>query len=191
MLEQVKMRTFVAIDLEPEVKKSLSDFMHKLDRFNPNIRWVKDQGMHLTLKFIGEITEDKANKISLALRGLSLDHKPFPIKLVGTGTFPARSRHPRILWAGIEDNPQLMSLQNKVESMLEKESIPREKRRFFPHLTLGRVKSNHNIALVLEELSNSKEFEFGSQEVEEIIFFRSILKPTGAEYSALSKIQLK
>jgi 2'-5' RNA ligase len=185
------MRTFVAIDLNLELKKNLSDFMQKLDRFNPNIRWVKDQGMHLTLKFIGEIKEDKAKKISLALKGLSSNHEAFPIKLVGTGTFPHRSRHPRILWAGVEDSPQIIALQNEVESLLEKESISRDKRRFFPHLTLGRVKSNHNIALVLEELFDNKEFEFGSQEVEEIIFFRSILKPTGAEYSALSKIQLK
>jgi 2'-5' RNA ligase len=75
--------------------------------------------------------------------------------------------------------------------MLEKASISREKRRFFPHLTLGRVKSSHNITPVLEELSGNKDTEFGCMEVEEITFFKSTLKPTGAEYSALEKIQLK
>jgi 2'-5' RNA ligase len=185
------MRTFVAIDLKPEVKNSLIKFIQKLDSHNPNIRWVKDQGMHLTLKFIGEIEENEAKKIRSVLMELNLKRKRFPLKLIGTGTFPPRSRHPRIVWVGIEENQQLMSMQNEVESLLEKLSISREKRRFFPHLTLGRIKANHNIEPVLEELINYKNNEFGSQEVEEIIFFRSFLKPTGAEYTALSKIQLK
>jgi len=185
------MRTFVAIELKPDVKKNLSEFMKKLDSHNPNIRWIKDQGMHLTLKFIGEITENKAKNIRSVLNELELKHELFQMTLVGTGTFPPRSRHPRILWVGIEENRQLISLQSEIESLLERMSISREKRRFFPHLTLGRVKSNHNITQVLEELSDNKDTEFGSQEVEEITFFRSTLKPTGAEYNTLSKIQLK
>jgi 2'-5' RNA ligase len=84
-----------------------------------------------------------------------------------------------------------MSIQDEVESLLEKVSISREKRRFFPHLTLGRVKSSHNIARVLEELSENKDTEFGSMEVDELTFFKSTLKPTGAEYSVLVKIQLQ
>jgi len=185
------MRTFVAIELESEVKNSLLKFIKKLDSHNPNIRWVKDQGMHLTLKFIGEITEDKASDIRSVLKDLSLRHEHFPLKLAGTGTFPPRSRHPRILWVGIEESQQLMSVQKEIDSLLEKVSISGEKRKFHPHLTLGRVKSNHKIIQVLEHLSANKDTEFGSQEVEEITFFRSTLKPTGAEYNALSKIQLK
>jgi 2'-5' RNA ligase len=185
------MRTFVAIELKAEVKKMLLNFMRKLDRHNPNIRWVKDQGMHLTLKFIGEITEEKAENIRTALDTLHSKHERFLLKLVGTGTFPPRSRHPRILWIGIEENQELISLQNAIESSLEKLSISREKRKFFPHLTLGRVKSDQNIARVLEELSSNKDTEFGSQEVESITFFRSILKPTGADYKSLMDVQLK
>jgi 2'-5' RNA ligase len=185
------MRTFVAIDLESEVKKNLSEFIQKLDSFNPNIRWVKEQGMHLTLKFIGEITENKSNDIRSILMDLSSRQKRFPLKLVGAGTFPPRSKHPRILWVGIAESQKLMSIQDEVESLLEKVSISREKRRFFPHLTLGRVKSSHNIARVLEELSENKDTEFGSMEVDELTFFKSTLKPTGAEYSVLAKIQLQ
>lgn len=185
------MRTFVAIDLKPEIKKNISQFIQKLESHNPNARWVKNQGMHLTLKFVGEITDDKAREIRSVLMDLSLRHERFPMKLLGTGTFPPRSRHPRILWVGIEESQKLMSVQNEVESMLEKLSISREKRRFHPHLTLGRVRSSHNIAPVLEELSENRDTEFGSMEVEEITFFKSTLNPTGAEYSALAKVQLK
>lgn len=185
------MRTFVAIELESEVKNNLSEFIKKLQSHDPNIRWIKDQGMHLTLKFIGEITEKKASDIRSILMDLSLRHGRFPLKLVGTGTFPPRSRHPRIIWVGIAKNQKLISVQNEIESLLEKVSISREKRKYHPHLTLGRIKSNHNIAPVLEELAENKDTEFGTIEVEEITFFKSTLKPTGAEYDALSKIQLK
>jgi len=185
------MRTFVAIDLDPEIKKNISQFIQKLESHNPSVRWIKNQGMHLTLKFIGEITDDKAHDIRSVLMDLSLRYERFPLKLVGTGTFPPRSRHPRILWVGIEESQKLTSVQNEVESMLDKLSITREKRRFHPHLTLGRLRSSTNIAPVLEELSKNKVKEFGSMEVEEITFFKSTLKPTGADYSVLAKIQLK
>ncbi len=185
------MRTFVAIDLEPEIKKNLSKFIQKLDSHNPNIRWTKNQGMHLTLKFIGEIPDEREDDIKSVLMDISLKHARFPLKLAGTGTFPPRSRHPRILWLGIEENPKLRSVQNDVESKLEKMSIPREKRKFHPHLTLGRVKSSHNIAPVLEKLTENINTEFGKMEVTEVTLFKSTLKPSGAEYDALAKIQLK
>ncbi len=185
------MRTFIAVDLENDLKTNILQFINKLDSHNPNIRWVKNQGMHLTLKFIGEIPEDKASDIRSALMGLSQKHKPFPLRLVGTGVFPPRSRNPRILWVGIEENQELMSVQKEVESLLEKLSVPREKRRYSPHLTLGRVKSSHNIKPVLDEMSRNKDTEFGRMDVERITFFKSTLKPTGAEYSTLANIELK
>ena len=185
------MRTFVAIDLENKLKANISHFIKKLDSHNPNIRWVKDHGMHLTLKFIGEIPENTASDIRSALMGLSQNHVSFPLKLVGTGMFPPRSRNPRVLWVGVEENQELMSVQKEVESLLEKFSVPRERRRYSPHLTLGRVKSSHNIKPVLDELSRNKSTEFGRMDVKRITLFKSTLKPTGAEYSTLASIELQ
>lgn len=185
------MRTFVAIALEPDIKHTISQLIQKLDDHNPNVRWVREQGMHLTLKFIGEIPENRVQELLLLLTDLSANHKRFPLKLKGTGTFPPRSKYPRILWLGIEESQGLISVQQDIESLLEKASISREKRRFSPHLTLGRVKSSQNIGPVLDILTDNKETEFGSMEVKEITFFKSTLKPTGAEYSALGKIPLK
>lgn len=185
------MRTFVAIDLGEKIKKNLSHFIKKLDSYNPHVRWVKDQGMHLTLKFIGEISEKKASDIQTALMELSAKHESFALRLVGTGRFPPRSRHPRVLWVGIEESDKLKSLQQEVEFQLEKLSISREKRKFSPHLTLGRVKSSQNIIPILNELSLNKDTEFGSMAVEKIALFKSTLKPTGAEYTVLANIPLK
>ncbi|MGD8540476.1 MAG: RNA 2',3'-cyclic phosphodiesterase [Candidatus Aminicenantes bacterium] len=185
------MRTFVAIDLEHELKINISQLIKKLDNHKPNIRWIREQGMHLTLKFIGEIPEDKASDIRSVLMDLALKHERFPLKLVGTGRFPPRSQSPRILWVGVEENHKLIDVQKEVELMLEKLAIKREKRKFFPHLTLGRVKSNENIMPVLDELLRNKDTEFGRMEVEKITLFKSTLKPTGAEYSALANIDLK
>ncbi|MGD9345548.1 MAG: RNA 2',3'-cyclic phosphodiesterase [Candidatus Aminicenantes bacterium] len=185
------MRTFVAIALEPKIKHTLSQFIQNLDDHDPNVRWVREQGMHLTLKFIGEITENQVEEIRTVLMDLSANHERFFLKLKGTGTFPPRSKYPRIVWVGIEESQELVSVQHDVESLLEKVSISRENRRFFPHLTLGRVKSNRNIEPVLGMLSENKDTEFGSMEVQKITFFKSTLKPTGAEYSALERIRLK
>ncbi len=185
------MRTFVAIDLDPEIKKKITLFIEKLDRFHPNIKWIKSQGMHLTLKFIGEIPENKAADIQVTLNDIASWHAGFPLKVVGTGIFPEGSRLPRVLWVGIENRSELIAVQKDLESKLEKLSIPREKRMFHPHLTLGRVKSAQNIAPVLEELSDHTNTRFGSMEVKKITFFKSVLKPSGAEYSVLSEIKLK
>jgi 2'-5' RNA ligase len=185
------MRTFVAIDLDPEIKKGIILLIEKLDRFRANIKWIKPQGMHLTLKFTGEIPENKADDIQAALKDISLWHEGFHMKIVGTGRFPEGSRFPRVLWVGIENSSELIAMQKDLESRLEKLSIPREKRMFHPHLTLGRVKSAQNIAPVLKELSDHTNTRFGSMDVKKITFFRSILKPTGAEYSVLSEIKLK
>lgn len=185
------MRTFVAIDLEPEIKKNLSRFIQKLERFQPNIRWTKHPAMHVTLKFIGEIPERKTDDIQAVLNDISLRHKEFPLKLAGTGTFPRGSRFPRILWVGIEDSQALSSIQKDIETILAGLSIPLEQRKFHPHLTLGRVKSHQNIAPVLKELSDHTTTCFGTMIVERITFFRSTLKPMGAEYGVLSEIQLK
>jgi 2'-5' RNA ligase len=185
------MRTFVAIELAHGVKENISQFIKKLDFYNPNIRWVKTQAMHLTLKFIGEITPNKVNDIQSVLMELSTKYERFTLRLFGTGTFPPRSRNPRVIWLGIEECDALMSLQKDIEFSLEKLSIPREKRKFAPHLTLGRVKSSLNIKPVLDDLSRNKDTEFGCMEVDKMTFFQSTLKPTGAEYTVLANIELK
>jgi 2'-5' RNA ligase len=187
-------RTFIAIDLSQEIKKVLSQLIEELDEMDKEhkkIRWIKKEGMHLTIKFLGDIGNEKIPEIEKTLKNISEKFESFVLKLKGTGTFPPRSKNPRVLWIGIKEEETLKLLQHQMEADLEKLGFPRESRKFHPHLTLGRVKVFSNFRQILLLLEKYRERIFGEMKVEKITFFQSKLKPTGAEYSILSEFELK
>lgn len=185
------MRTFIAINLSPEIKKTLSLLIDELDKGSRNIRWIRQEGMHLTLKFLGEIGRERVPEIEDVLIRISKNYEPFVLKFKGTGSFPPGKKNPRVLWVGIEEGETLRALQPQLEGELEKLGFPRERRKFHAHLTLGRVKSFFNLRETLSLLEKYRERNFGEMEAEKITFFQSILKPTGAEYSVLSEFEFK
>lgn len=185
------MRTFIAINLSPEIKKTLSLLIDELDKGSRNIRWIRQEGMHLTLKFLGEIGRERVPEIEDVLIRISKNYEPFVLKFKGTGSFPPGKKNPRVLWVGIEEGETLRALQSQLEGELEKLGFPKERRKFHAHLTLGRVKSFFNLKETLSLLEKYRERNFGEMEAEKITFFQSILKPTGAEYSVLSEFEFK
>ena len=188
------MRTFIAIALSQEIKQVLFRLIEELDDMDlgqKKIRWVRKEGMHLTLKFLGDIGNEKVSQIENVLKTISEKFQPFFMKFRGTGTFPPRPKNPRVLWIGIEEEETLKTLQHQLERELEKLGFPRENRKFFPHLTLGRVKVFSNLRQTLLLLEKYSGRHFGEMKVEKITFFQSQLKPTGAEYSVLSEFKLK
>ena len=185
------MRTFIAIDLAPEIKKALSLLVDELDKGYKNIRWVRHEGMHLTLKFLGEIGKEKVPEIENVLKMISKKYDSFPLKFKGTGSFPPGMKNPRVLWVGIEEEETLTALQAHLEGELETLGFPRERRKFHAHLTLGRVKSLFNIKETLLLLEKCRDRNFGEMKADKISFIQSTLKPTGAEYSILSEFELK
>lgn len=185
------MRTFIAIDLNPEIKKTLFLLIDELDKGSRNIRWIRQEGMHLTLKFLGELGRERVPEIEDVLKRISKNYEPFILKFKGTGSFPPGKKNPRVLWVGIEVGETLIAFQSQLEGELEKLGFPRERRKFHPHLTLGRVKSFFNLRETLSLLEKYRERNFGEMKAEKITFFQSILKPTGAEYSVLSEFEFK
>jgi 2'-5' RNA ligase len=185
------MRTFIAIELDQTIKDALSALINKLDSCGRNIRWVKPQGMHLTLKFLGEVSEDKIQEIQSVLGRMVKDYSRFQLRLKETGTFPPEARIPRVLWIGIEENASLQKIQTRLENELHKIRFPKEKRKFHPHLTLGRVKGSQNLETVMEILGRHKQDEFGKMTVNRVTLFKSTLRPSGAEYTILSEFYLK
>jgi len=185
------LRTFVAINLNPEIKKTLIQLIKELDTGRKNIKWVAEQGMHLTLKFLGEIGREKATEIENSLRRISEKYRPFSLKFKGTGCFPPGKKAPRVLWVGIEEEEILKALQSELEAELEKLGFPREERGFHAHLTLGRVKVPFGLEQTISLLEKYKDRNFGEMKVEKITFFQSTLRPTGAEYSILSEFVLR
>lgn len=186
------MRAFIAVDLAPGIKAAVESLVRTLRRKGGEVAWIKPEAMHLTLKFLGDIPEDKAGTVTTLLEGVANGRGPFPLRLKGTGTFPPGGRtNARILWAGIEQAPELMELQEALETGCEKAGFPREDRAFHPHLTLGRVKSREGLEPVLGELERNREIDLGGMTVAGLTFYQSILSPAGPRYVVLSRTELK
>jgi len=179
------MRLFVALELSEAVRAAVRDLIGRLQRARADIRWVRPEGMHLTLKFIGEVPEEKLEPIRAALGGVA---SPQPVRLEfrELGYFP-NERRPRVLWVDIEASDNLAPLAAQIETALEPLGIERENRDFVPHLTLGRFKSSKGVDKLQEEIAVLTSTEFGRIETGELFLFQSKLSPAGAQYTKLER----
>lgn len=180
------MRAFIAIDLEPSIKESLLDLIRSLERTKAEVRWVRREGLHLTIKFLGEIGSGEASKVKDVLGSVAARHRRFRLAVEGTGTFP-NGRAPRVFWVGVRPEPELVSLHEGIEAELENVGFPREARSFHPHLTLGRAKGRAFIQEAIAELERHSGSGFGEMEVVKVTFFESLLGPGGARYRTMSE----
>ena len=176
------MRCFIAIELNKEIQSALLKAIKILKEKDDKVRWAKPSGIHLTLKFLGKIKSEFIPKIESVLKKTAKNHAPFSLCIKGIGTFPLRSQKPRIIWAGIKENESLVSFQEELDKNLIELGFTGEKRKFQPHLTLGRIKSYLHINNLLSKIPNYQEFEFGKKEVSKIILYESILNPSGVKY---------
>ncbi len=185
------MRTFIAIELESEVRDNLDKIIQTLKPAGPGIKWVNPEGIHLTLKFLGNIRNDQVDEIKAIMDRITEKHQTFTSECRGLGTFPVKSRNPRIVWAGMEEHPALSVIQKELDQKLAELGFSPEKRAFHPHLTLGRNKKKTNSRLLIPEIEKFKEVVFGTVSVNKIILFESTLTPEGAVYSRVHESKLK
>jgi 2'-5' RNA ligase len=175
------MRLFVALDIPESVRTSLAALLPKLRAVCAGARWVRIEGLHITLKFIGEVSAEKIGAIKAALATLP-SRQPVPVIFRGLGFFP-NARRPRVLWAGVEVGPELGALAAAVEAALDPLGIAREERTFSPHLTLARFDSPRGLEALHSAVEKSALLEFGQATSQEFHLYQSILKPGGAEYT--------
>jgi len=183
-------RAFICIELDREIAIKIRDYQYYIKTFGRGVRWVKPEGIHLTLKFLGDVEEANIASIAERLKAIAQDFAPFKIKLAGSGAFPNFKR-PRIYWIGVEESTgALEKLHDLIDSELEKEGFERERRKFSPHLTLGRIKFIQEVEKISTELqrTNFEDEEFLSRE---IVIMKSELQPGGAVYAPLFKIPFK
>jgi len=172
------------------LKAKISGIQEKLKAAGADVSWTRPEGMHLTLKFFGEIEDKRIPKIEKALDAVVNGIPTFTLSVSGMGTFPDM-RRPRVIWIGLkEDGGNLLRLQKGVEEDLKKTGFPSEDRRFTPHITLGRIRSNKNTDKLLRLIEEEKVEELGSFDVSEVHLIKSELKPAGAEYTELYSIIL-
>jgi 2'-5' RNA ligase len=181
-------RLFVAINLPEWVSDRIFAGTDRL-RALRGIRWGGPAAVHLTLKFLGDVDDDRAREIAAMLGMVAAEHEPFDLRLTSVGGFPSLQR-PRVVWLGIEARQELLELQQGLEDALAALGFERETRRYHPHVTLGRVRRGRTIdATELLKLARQTDVA-GSWRVRHVDLMRSRLKPTGAEYETVASERL-
>ena len=179
------MRAFIAIDLPESVRQGLAQAQDRLRAVCTEARWARPEGIHLTLKFLDQISSAQVAQVTRALAAIG-PFVPFPVRVRGFGFFPAEGR-PRVFWAGIEAPDDLGQLAARVESALTALGFAAEDRAFSPHLTLARFKvprPQPRLQAVLREPADS---DFGAFEVAEFFLWESKLAPQGAQYQKVAR----
>ena len=178
------MRLFVALDIPETVLDSLAKLSRSLRQFCHAALWVRIEGAHVTLKFIGETPADRVECIRSAL-GEVPAAGPIELRFAGLGFFPD-SRRPRVFWAGIESGAALRALAASIEARLEPLGIPREARYFRSHITLARFDSPNGLDPLRAAVEKLGVPEFGRALAGEFHLYQSVLKRGGAEYTRLA-----
>jgi 2'-5' RNA ligase len=186
-----EIRSFIAIEIPRVLKSKIEDLQGELRRTGADVKWVQPPGIHLTLKFLGNIRPEDVERISQALEPAISVWEPFEARIHGMGGFPS-SRNLRVVWVGLDRGTgELLSLQQAIETKMAELSFPPEGRPFSPHLTLGRVRSSRGKAALAQALEKQKEAEVGTFRAGEVFLFRSELKSSGAVYTKLKDFPMR
>ena len=182
-------RSFIAIELPDEVKEIVAMIIKRLRPAQYRyVKWVAPAGIHLTIKFLGNISSDQIPKITDIMKTAAGRVPPLELRLGGLGMFPNEQR-PRVIWVALEGNTEpLAAMQSEIEKALAPLGFAPENRAFTPHLTIGRVRDNASpeerkeIAVVVKEKKIDYDVSFT---LREISLMKSTLTPTGAIYNRL------
>jgi 2'-5' RNA ligase len=172
------MRLFAALPIPEPAREEVAALLARLRASDWPVRWVGDEGLHVTLKFYGEVAPERLEVIEESVRLAARGAGPLPLRLDELGAFPS-AQHARVLWLGLEGPPALELLQDRMERAGEAIGFPPEGRPFRPHVTLGRVREGHRVpANALEEY----EVERLPLLAEELVLYESLLSSQGPRY---------
>ena len=183
------MRVFIGIKLDDNTLGAIEKFLEPFKKISTPIRWVKLKNVHLTLKFIGEVSEEICSEIENILINNNYNIEPFEITVEGCGKF-GRGSSLSILWTGIGQNEKLSLLFKKIEDSLEKIGINKETRDFKPHLTVGRNRKQFNFKSILKLIEENVDVFISKFRVNAFQFIKSELTQTGPIYTVLKEISL-
>lgn len=185
-----KVRSFIAVNLNPEIKEYLASLQANLNVPETKIKWVEKNNLHLTMKFLGYISLEQTILIKSKLKEIASQYRPFIIRLSSNiGIFPTYQM-PRIIWVGIKEGVnQLNELYNSIENNLSNKGFPRENKEFSGHITIGRVKfirDKTNFIQIVKRIGVNNL----SQAVGSIDLMESKLTPNGPMYNLTAKFSL-
>lgn len=183
-------RTFIAAEMPKNIISGVGELQQGLKDYGIDIRWIRPENIHLTLKFLGDVQAADIGNIFGAISRTVDGIASISLNAKGIGVFPGLSR-PRVLWVGLAGQLEvLLQLQKTLDSNLKAIGFPQEKRPFKGHLTIGRIKTKINAKKFGDALMAFRHFETETFIADKIILFKSELKPQGAVYTRLASAPL-
>ena len=168
----------------------LGELLEKLKTYGPKVSWVKKENIHLSIRFLGNIHEQKIKEIKEIMEKATKDITPFLLKPVGLGAFP-NSKRPRVIWVGLSESAPLEKFHVNLEKGLKTLGFEKEERKFKPHFTLARIKTATHGKHLAEAIAKYSNFSTPSFLIQDIVLFKSELRPEGAKYTALERVRFK
>jgi len=188
-------RAFVAVLLDEQTRRAIAAQIDRLRPLSKVVAWVPPHNLHLTLRFLGDQTEQQMAELVPALEGAALGVPSFTLGLKGLGAFPGLD-HPRTLWVGVSEGAQeVQRLQTRVAEALERRGVPIEARAWQAHVTIGRVADEkrwrrEGMAELRAAVMRGATAPFGSMPVASIALMRSDLFTSGARYTGIASVPL-
>ncbi len=185
-----QVRVFIAVPLDPELRDAAAGLRRQLNSTADTLRWVPPGNLHLTLKFLGEIAEERLTTVAEAVREVAWRTGRFTITLTGAGAFPS-ARRPQVVWVGVKQGSDaLVALARDLDAALHRMKFPRERRPFRPHLTVARARQGGLLPDLSGALEGLGDLVVGRQAVDTLVVMESQLHPSGAIYRSIEEVGL-
>lgn len=188
------LRTFVAIDFPEVILRKIREIIEYFKTQTPTnaLKWITPENLHLTVKFLGNIREDKLDQVKALLPDAVQEHSSFIFEIEGLGMYPDK-HHPRVIWLGVTENTGLTEIHTALDRAFAVVGVDPDKRRFTPHITIARVNrraESETVRAIGESLSQFKVDSLGQIKVEEIVLYKSELTSNGPIYIPLTSTAL-
>jgi 2'-5' RNA ligase len=184
----MRMRAFMAIEIDFRLINKIIKVQEALKNADAPVKFVDGENLHFTVKFFGDITPDQVQQISSLTNDQLINQKSFQMHIKGTGVFPNLKR-PRVLWLGVEDPQEFSQLQRRLDEEWVRMGFRRE-RSYIPHLTIGRVKGSRNRDALISKIHELEGVDIGPIAVEKLVLRKSELTPVGPIYTDLQEFPL-
>lgn len=181
------MRLFIAIEIPESIRNAFASLLKDFRAFAPQLKWVRPENLHVTLKFLGETDSSKLGPLQNVLIGIR-SAEPVNLEFRGLGFFPNEKR-PRVFWAGMEASANLKTLAADIDQAVHRLGFPLEERPYAPHLTLARISLPIIPPKLFQAVAEKSSQSFGSLQAQEFHLIESKLKPAGAEYTTLQSFR--
>jgi len=180
-------RGFIAIDIDTNSK--IKELIQAIKKIQADVKLVEPENIHITLKFLGDVHEERIRDIESIIANACKNSKPFTINLVGTGVFPNQN-YVKVIWIGIEDITLIEPIATYINDNLVNLGFKKDNRLFSPHITIGRVRTAKNKQELIALIQQFQNVEFGKQDINSIKLMKSVLTPKGPIYSIVKELSL-